>query len=79
MLTLTNIKRTNEYIEANYIPEHSDEQGFVRVDLKTEDIIESVKTSYDEVMDWYLGHARYRLAKIVDWEEYPEKLVVMWY
>ena len=78
MLTLRNIKRTNNIIEADFYPENENVYGHVVVDLDTEDII-----SYTQAKGYEHStcptHALYELLRMKDLKEFPEKRVVLWY
>jgi len=79
MLKLTNIKKNDPYIEANYIPEASDELGYIKLDIKNRQIIEATLTSYDEKLKTYQGHARSALLKLANNDIMPERYPVAWY
>ena len=79
MLKLINIKKSDPFIEANYIPEDSDELGYIKVDTKNREIIEAVLTSYDKTLKMYQGHARSTLLKLAGRDILPEKYPVAWY
>jgi len=79
MLKLVNIKKNNTYIEADYIPEDSDEMGYVRVDFARREILESRLTSFDEVIATYRRHAFSTLLKLADADVMPERYPVAWY
>jgi len=79
MLKLINIKKTDPYIEANYIPEASSELGFIKLNMKNREIIEAVLTSYDKKLQIYQGHARSALLKLANSDIIPEKYPVAWY
>jgi len=78
MLKLKNIKKSNGFIEANYIPIDTEEEGYIKLD-KDFKITESVTTSKDEILPTYLSHARWKLKEIYGKEEIPEELIVAWY
>lgn len=79
MLKLINVKKEGNIIEANYIPEFSNEIGFLKVDLGTEEIIENTDTSADKYYQTYLLQARYALIAISDQKEYKKEYTHMWY
>lgn len=84
MLRLKNIKKNEDShtIQAEYIPEHSEEVGFVVVDYVSKKIIDSKLTSYDEILPRYRYHASYALREIIKKETeegIPESRLVMWY
>lgn len=79
MLKLKNIKRNNDLITANYDPEHTGELGFISLDLKTGDVVESKASTYDADFPTHLNHAISALRKMISMEELPEERTVMWY
>jgi hypothetical protein len=79
MLKLVNIKKTDEYIEANYIPEHTNELGYVKIEIKTKNVIQCQRTPSDEGLPWYFSHARDKLIKCIDLTEIPKEMPVVWY
>lgn len=82
MLKLINIKRNNGYIEAGYLPEGSFEKGYVKVDIKTQKIIESQHSKYEEPYEEYSDcriMAAQGLLDIADKKDLPEEKTVMWY
>lgn len=79
MLRLTEIKRTDTYIEAYYTPEDITEKGYIKIDLKTGETIEKRITSYDGFVTTYLNMASQALENMKNDETLPETKVVMWY
>lgn len=79
MLKLINVKRNDNIIEANYIPETSTEIGYIRMDLTSDKIIENHDTSFDECFQSYLIQASYALKAIADKQPYKDEYVHMWY
>jgi hypothetical protein len=79
MLKLINIKKNNIYIEADYIPEDSDEIGYVKVDFNEKKILESRLTSFDEIIATYRRHAFSALLKLANTDIMPERYPVAWY
>ena len=78
MLTLRNIKRTNNIIEADFYPEGEKVFGHVVVDLNTEKIITFTNPEGYKYSTCPL-HAKYELLRMKDLKEFPEKRVVLWY
>lgn len=80
MLKLVNIKRTSEYIEADYIPEVSEEIGHIKVGIKSNNLIEKKITSFDEgySVPYYIM-AKQGIVRLKDDEPLPEEYRVMWY
>ena len=80
MLELQNIKSNENYIQADYVPEGSNEKGFVKVDTASGDIVESTTTTYDGRLNGYLFHAKKALIRLAESKNgLPEKYMVMWY
>jgi len=84
MVRLKNIKKNeeNHTIQADYIPEHSEEVGFVVVDYESGEIIDSKFTSYDRTFKSYCHHAAKGLRNIIRDEAkkgIPETYTAMWY
>ena len=80
MVTLINIKKTDEYIEANYIPEDTGEEGYIKMRLSDREVVERTLTPSDgTVLRSYFVHARNGLIQILEESASPEKWVVMWY
>ena len=78
MITLRNIKRTNNIIEADYYPENENVFGHVAIDLNTKEIISNVDAEgYENTT--CATHAKYELLRMKDLKEFPEKRVVLWY
>ncbi|MBR3870469.1 MAG: hypothetical protein IKJ17_03100 [Clostridia bacterium] len=78
MLRLVNIKKTNDYIEANYIPEDCESSGFVRMYLNDDKIISETVEGYETT---YPSMAIKGLKNILESQkcEIPKEKVVMWY
>lgn len=53
MLILKRIKRNKEYIEAYYIPEDSNEEGYIKIRLSDEEVVDKKLTSYDNMLATY--------------------------
>jgi hypothetical protein len=79
MLKLINIKKNDIYIEADYIPEDSEELGYVKVDFNKKEILDSRLTSFDEVIATYRRHAFLTLLKLAGKDVLPERYPVAWY
>lgn len=79
MLLLKNIEKDSHFIKANYIPEDSEEIGFICIDVSTGEIVESKTTSFDEPLGGYLYHAAKALQKMIDSDDIPKERLVMWY
>lgn len=83
MLKLINVKRDNNIMEADYIPEDSKEVGYIKINLNENDIenaiIDSKDTSYDKFYQSYLIQAYYVLKAIADKRPYKEEYIHLWY
>lgn len=79
MLRLINIEKTAKTIRAEYTPEDSEELGMVELSRENEDVLRSVKTSYDEPVENYLHQAVNALRKMLKESEIPKTRLVMWY
>lgn len=79
MLKLKNIRRTSEFIEADYFPESENERGYIKLDINSLTVIESKKTSFDDVVATYLTHARQALKILSKNATLPDEKTVMWY
>lgn len=82
MLKLINIIKTNKKIEANYIPENSDKEAHVYIDLLNgnshADIIEEYGSMYSRMAINGLKRTLEELENGIT-NEPPENRMVMWY
>ena len=82
MLTLINIQLTTKYIEANYIPEHSDKTGYVKLYLESGKFDSEPAVGFENT---YPIMAVSGLKKIVEKKKsdksyrVPNQKVVIWY
>ena len=79
MVRLKNIKRNNNIIECDIIPEDSEEYGHVVVNIETADV-ESFRLPKN--FEWCTNHvyfAKKALLKMVDDNNLLEEKLVMWY
>lgn len=79
MLKLKRIKRDDEYIEAYYIPEDSTEEGYVKIRLSDNEVVDKKLTSYDNVIATYFIMARNKLRDIKNDINLSTEIKVMWY
>ena len=79
MLRLINIKKSENTITAEYIPEDSNEVGMVELSCETSSIISCLKTDFDKTAEMYLTQAASALRKILSEPEVPKTRLVMWY
>ena len=82
MLKLINIKRDKNFIEAEYLPEISNDPVYIKIDVNTGDIIESRHSKYEEpyedVSECRIMAAT-ELEKLISNETLPEEKIIMWY
>ncbi len=79
MVRLVKIKKFETFIEAYYIPEDSNEEGYIKMRLADKEILERRLTDHDGVMKSYFVHTKNGLKQIIDEGEIPETRLVMWY
>lgn len=80
MVTLIRINKTDEYIEANYIPEDTNEKGYIKMRLSDREVIDRTLTPSDgNILRSYFVHAKNGLIQILEEGVPPDKWVVMWY
>lgn len=80
MLKLINVKRNNNIIEANYIPEGTNESGYIKMDLTTNEILESEDTSSDiPGIQTMLVQAAKALPHIADDIPFKNEYIHTWY
>lgn len=82
MIKLINIKRSDNFIEADYLPEDSKERGYVKVDTQTKEIIESRHSKYEEPYEKYSEcriMAARGLRELIEAKTIPEEKIIMWY
>lgn len=79
MLTLKQINRRGNLVEAQYIPENCQERGYVCVNTEKKQIVSSKKTLFDSDVNLYLHHAAYALIKLSSTKELPLEYKVFWY
>ena len=79
MLQLININKTNEYIEADYIPEDSDSIGHIKLFADgREETVAAPNYGGSYVRMAYSGLKR-TLGEIANGEEILKERLVMWY
>lgn len=74
MVTLRNIKRTNDYISADYYPEEADEVGYMRMSLATHKVVE-----HRRVGCMSPAHVKHALDRISKMETVPDVHTEIWY
>lgn len=79
MVRLKNIKRNNNIIECDIIPEDSAEYGHVAVNIDSAAVESfSLPENYETCIS-HVHHAKRALLKIAKDEDLPEEKLVMWY
>ncbi len=82
MLKLINIKMTDDYIEADYIPESSSAQGYAKLVFSTGERIsrlaEGFGRSYPAMALSALGRLSEKFKSHPE-NELPKEKIVMWY
>ena len=78
MVKLVNIKKNNDFISSDYIPEASEEKGYIKMDLQG-NVVESKLTSCDEIIADYFSHAKQELKRLLKINPIPDHSLVMWY
>ncbi|MCH5187925.1 MAG: hypothetical protein J1F63_05935 [Oscillospiraceae bacterium] len=82
MLKLININKTNTYIEANYIPEDSNQVGYIKFDFTTNEKTSMPAEGFERT---YPSMALNGLKRILDdlksdpSYQVPRERLVMWY
>ncbi len=80
MVRLKKVKKTDNYIEAYYIPENTSEQGYIKLDAHTGKDLEVRKTPSDDSLNWYYRYARRYLKQVLEGTaKLEEERLVMWY
>ena len=83
MVIVKNIKKDNNIISCDYVPEDSEYVGHIVVNLESEDIIEHKNSGFPGVLffkdDAYALHAKTKLLEISDNKVFDEPVTVMWY
>ena len=69
----------DNFIEAYYSPEDKEEQGYVKIDMNTDAVVEKRLTSLDSEVATYFAMARNKLRIIKNDKDLPNNLLVMWY
>lgn len=80
MVQLINIEKTDEFISCEYIPEASEEKGYIKMDLQG-NVIVKIPTSFDHdyLPEDYSSFAIRRLRKLLSVDSVPKESLVMWY
>lgn len=77
MLRLLNVKIQNDIAQAEYTPEEETQRGFIRVDLKTQQVLEQTDVPGYEIM--HPAHARTALIRMASEGDKRTERLVMWY
>lgn len=79
MIKLKNIKRNDNIIECDIIPEDSQENGHIRVDLMGKILMDS---ALPDGYEWCTNHIQHAVSKLIELstaKELPEEKLVIWY
>ncbi len=79
MVRLRKIQKDENFIEAHYIPEDSQEEGYLKIRLRDKEVVDYKMTSFDGKIGMYLTHAINGLEQIIDEGAIPEERLIMWY
>lgn len=79
MVRLKKIKKSDNFIEACYTPEDSQEEGYLKIRLKDKEVVDYKMTSFDGKIGMYLTHAINGLKQVIDEETIPKERLIMWY
>lgn len=74
MVRLKNIKKTNEYITAEYFPEDGEKRGYMKVRCSDGEIIEHINAGMCSA-----AHVRRQLYEFASRNDVPSEYTVMWY
>lgn len=79
MVIIKNAKTNEEIVEFDYLPENQGEQGYIKYNYKTDEVIEHKSTSYDDTLD-YVGHAKASVEWFIENnKELPQEITEIWY
>lgn len=79
MVWMRKIIRQNGFIEATYTPEHSTEEGYVKIRISDGEVVSKALTSLDGKVGLYFGHVKNALLDLANEDDLPEERCVMWY
>ena len=79
MITLRNIKETENSIECDFWEEQRNEKCHMVVDKKTKEIISKSAPDGYKIGLMSPAHVRAKLESLIGTEEMPEVVVHMWY
>lgn len=74
MVILKDIEKTDEYISAKYYPEGKGKNGFMKIRLTDEEVIE-----HENVNTFAAVHVRYELRRLAKMTNSPSEKTVLWY
>lgn len=79
MVKLKDIRKDNEYISAVYTPENSTEEGYVKIKVADNSVVEKRLTEMDGSIGFYFCHVRNALREMIQEIEIPKERTLMWY
>lgn len=74
MVILKSIKKTNDYISADYYPEGNGMKGYMKIRLKDGEVIEHKISSR-----FAASHVRTELRRLAKMDNPPTEKTVLWY
>lgn len=79
MVTLKNLKKTTNTIEADFFPEDSKENGHLVVEVESGKVLSRIDPRGYEGRFSYAIHTKQALLELAQEEALPETYTVMWY
>ena len=81
MVRINNIGRDERFIWCNYCPENEKENGFIKVDLKSESIVDRKAAPYElrYGTQMYTHHAMIKLLSIQNANPLPLQTGAIWF
>lgn len=79
MVKLLNIKKNDNIIECDIMPEDSSKKGHLVVDISSEDILEyTLPADYEWCIN-HVHHAKRFLLRLKTSNDIPDERLIMWY
>lgn len=80
MVELRNIAKKGNIISCNYVPENSDLEGYIEVDIKTQAIKAVEYSEYEYGKKMYAGQVRAKLCELLhNSDELPKTAFAVWF